>query len=118
MRSAPRGLQCRYIFSFSSSKIEEITPEQLKTGSKKYDVVVDVRNLEEVQAGNIPGHVHIPLDVILSEGVKNSKVAHLKGKRVLMYCRGGVRSLRACEALPKDFANVASLKGGFSAYSQ
>jgi len=56
--------------------------------------IVDVRNLDEYENGHIGGALHIPLDQL------GGRAKELDPKKeIIVYCRSGVRSLRAVEVL-------------------
>ena len=54
------------------------------TGGKKA-VLIDVRSLEEYQAGHIPGAVNIPADRIAAE---KKRLPKDKAAPLIFYCRG------------------------------
>jgi len=67
----------------------------------QYDVILDVRQPEEVSEGCIESNKfkHIPLPRIKEfKDSKEQEIQSLKGKKVLVYCRGGVRSMAATES--------------------
>jgi rhodanese-related sulfurtransferase len=77
-------------------------------------VLVDVREAGEVHDGRIANSVHIPLGTFA--GNLNKLDKH-KGKPVIVYCRSGHRSARACAMLRKNgFEPVYNLSGGFMAW--
>lgn len=73
-------------------------------------ILIDVRTPEEFNAGHIPGAVNIDVqspdfrDKIL--GLDNKKTA-------AVYCRSGVRSLKAASILSSEGFRVLNLKDGF-----
>lgn len=79
-------------------------------------LVLDVREDSEWNAGHIPDAKHIPL------GRLNARVGELdkfKDKPIVVNCRSGHRSNRACAMLKKSgFANVHNLSGGIMAWQQ
>ena len=56
-------------------------------------VIVDVRSPEEYKEGHIKSAINIPVDTI------NENVKLDKSKKILVYCRSGVRSNKAYETL-------------------
>ncbi len=74
-------------------------------------VVVDVREPHEFHGGHIEKSIHIPLANL-------EKSLHLLPKDVhlLVVCRSGMRSLKACTVLSKHGHNVSNLKGGLIAW--
>jgi len=85
--------------------------EELKNTEGKY--LLDVRELSEVQQGYIPGMVHIPV------GQLSKRVAEVpKDQKILIYCRGGVRSGKAGKILlDNGFNDIAHLTGGINAWT-
>ncbi len=73
-------------------------------------LVIDVRNDDEVEAGMIPGAVHVPLARLLADP------AGIDGPVVLV-CRTGVRSRRGAEALRAAGVEAAILAGGMQAWT-
>ena len=71
---------------------------------------LDVRTVEEYEAGHIPGSVLIPLD----ELARRSGELPV-GEPILIYCRSGNRSLDALNMLAgAGFMNLSSMDGGFN----
>lgn len=70
--------------------IEELTKEDLWKRIRRKDnlVVLDVRPIEEYEAGHLPGAVSIPLDE-LKKRVKELP----KSKQIVAYCRGPLCAL-------------------------
>ena len=62
---------------------------------KKHQLnIIDVREVDEVKAGKIPGAIHIPL------GLVEFKMQDLdKSKEYIMVCRSGGRSAQAASFL-------------------
>ncbi len=61
---------------------------------KEEAVLVDVREQNEYDAGHIPGSVFVPLS-----GFSQDKIPPHEGKKLVMQCRSGARSYKACEIL-------------------
>ncbi|KKK37524.1 rhodanese domain protein [Mesobacillus campisalis] len=73
--------------------------------------IVDVREVDEVAAGKIPGAVHIPL------GLLEFRMQELdKSKEYIMVCRSGGRSGRACQLLDSHGYNIINMAGGMLAW--
>ncbi|WP_274309676.1 rhodanese-like domain-containing protein [Solibacillus daqui] len=69
--------------------------------------LIDVREVDEVQAGHIPGITHIPL------GLFEFKMNELdKNKSYIMVCRSGGRSGQATAFLDSHGFNVTNMVGG------
>ncbi len=77
-------------------------------------VVVDVREADERFLGVIAGAVHVP------RGQLELRIEALVPERstpIVVYCASGTRSKLACASLAQlGYANVSSLRGGFTAH--
>lgn len=69
--------------------------------------VIDVREVEEVEAGRIPGVIHIPL------GLLEFRMHELdKQTPYIMVCRSGGRSGQATAFLEAQGFDVTNMSGG------
>ncbi|MCM3651434.1 rhodanese-like domain-containing protein [Metabacillus litoralis] len=69
--------------------------------------IIDVREVDEIAAGKIPGAVNIPL------GLVEFRMHELdKSKEYIMVCRSGGRSGRATQFLESQGYNVINMQGG------
>lgn len=97
-------------------QISDITPRELKEKIDRGDdmQLVDVREEWEWQIARIPGARLIPLGMIEDEA------STLDPKReVVLYCKSGVRSVHAAEALADaGFSKITNVVGGISRWSQ
>lgn len=76
-------------------------------------LVLDVRTGEEFAAARIPEAQHIPLSQL------RQRLAELEGHRdrpIVVSCRTGSRSARACLVLKKHGYDAYNLKGGLRAW--
>ncbi|WP_251550460.1 rhodanese-like domain-containing protein [Neobacillus muris] len=89
--------------------MKQITAKEVETllnQGKKLDII-DVREVDEVAAGKIPGAVNIPL------GLVEFRMHELdKTKEYIMVCRSGARSGRATQFLESYGFNVMNMNGG------
>lgn len=75
--------------------------------------VLDARRKVEFADGNIPGAANIAHTRLLS------RLAEVpRDRNILVNCRSGVRSARACSLLQKHGYEVTNLAGGFLAWEQ
>lgn len=82
--------------------------EKLKNGEC---LLIDVRNPEEHRAERIEGSVNIPVATIGSALSELDRETFL-----LVYCRSGMRSRRACDRLEEmGFHRIMVLDGGLEA---
>jgi len=75
--------------------------------------IVDVREMNEIQGGTIPGAIPMPLATVplrLSEFETHEEV--------VLICRSGARSAQACMFMQQQgFRNVYNLRGGMFAWA-
>lgn len=74
--------------------------------------VIDVRAIDEYQAGHLAGATHIPL------GRLEERIGELDATRpIVLQCQGGARSAIAASLLEaRGFASVTNLAGGYAAW--
>jgi rhodanese-related sulfurtransferase len=92
--------------------MRQMTPTEVQNelGSNEFEVV-DVREVNEVAQGKIPGAIHIPL------GLLEFRMNELdKNKTYVMVCRSGGRSSRATQFLDYYGYNVINMQGGMMAW--
>jgi sulfur-carrier protein adenylyltransferase/sulfurtransferase len=91
------------------TEIEEIDAASVDLDSA---ALVDVREQDEWDEGQIPGAIHIPrgnLESRIESAVPD------KSQRVIVYCAAGSRSAFAAKSLEElGYTNVASLTGGYT----
>jgi rhodanese-related sulfurtransferase len=74
----------------------------------KTQVILDVRNLEEYEAGSIPGALNIPL------GQLRKRLAELpKDREIIVHCQTGQRSYFAARILAQEGFTVRNLTGSY-----
>ena len=73
--------------------------------------LIDVRTPREFKEGHIPGALH--MDVLESETFLKQIASLPKNKTYIVYCRSGVRSLRAVELMQQNgFQLVLNMEKG------
>ncbi len=96
--------------------IREVGPAEARELLQEGWTLIDVRTPGEWAAAHIAGAIHLPLDRI-----NPSEVDKITGgqKKLLMICRVGARSIRACELLLSDTdVETASVAGGILSWAQ
>lgn len=90
--------------------VENLTVEDIKAGLQSGSILlVDVREDHEFEAGHIPGSVLVPLSVFSTDAIPDPK-----GRRVVLSCRSGRRSLTAAAmAFEQGMPIDAHYAGGF-----
>ena len=77
-------------------------------------LVLDVREDKEFAAGHIPKARHIPLGALAN---RLGELEKFKNKPIVVNCRSGQRSARACGILKKHgFEKAVNLTGGIMAW--
>lgn len=73
---------------------------------------IDVREVDEVESGHIPGIIHIPL------GLLEFRMHELsKNESYVIVCRSGGRSGRATQFLESQGFDVSNMVGGMLAWN-
>lgn len=79
-------------------------------------LVLDVREDIEYDAGHIANAKHIPVGKMEE---RLQELEKFKSKPIVVVCRSGMRSSRACSVLRKHgFTDVHNLAGGINAWQQ
>jgi rhodanese-related sulfurtransferase len=91
---------------------DEVTPAEL--AARRGEVqIVDVRWLNEWEAGHIDGAIHIPQDEL------DDRLEEIgRGRPVVTVCRSGGRSAAAAEQLRAEGFVVENLEGGLLAWAE
>ncbi len=103
------------INSFLSASYD-ISPQQAVQlmSHENGSLLLDVREDSEYQSGHIKDSIHIPMGALAS---RVDELDKYKNKNVILGCRSGSRSGRACRILKKHgFDKVHNLRGGVLAW--
>ena len=107
------------LWSFVGSKLSGVEQADTLKATRLYNdeaLVLDVRETGEFESGHIPRAKHIPLGQL---GKRLGELDAHKDKPVLVNCRSGARSARACGILKKaGFTTVYNLAGGILAWER
>ena len=101
----------------AKTRITEVTPEQVLDMQQRGEriVLLDVRDLQEVNLGKIPGTLHI------SRGNLETRVESQipRDAHVIIYCASGRRSIFAADTMQTmGYSNVASMATGFRGWCE
>lgn len=100
----------------AKARIRQIdATEALALHTRGTSTFLDVRDLQEVNLGKIPGAVHI------SRGNLETKVEAVipRDADVVIYCASGNRSAFAADVMQQmGYASVCSLAGGFRGWAE
>ncbi|MBU1224772.1 MAG: rhodanese-like domain-containing protein [Gammaproteobacteria bacterium] len=106
-------------WSFIGGRLSGVEEADTLKATRLYNddaLVLDVREDKEFAAGHIPKAKHIPLAQLAS---RISELDKFKNKPVLVTCRSGQRSARACGLLKKaGFETVYNQAGGILAWER
>lgn len=92
-------------------EIQEVTVEELheKLHDENPPLLIDVREHYEYDIANLEGMLIPPAELER----RLDELEPYKDREIVVYCRSGSRSARACMTLQDyGFENVANLKGG------
>lgn len=102
-------------------EVPEVTVAEAKTqlDAGEFDLVLDVREPSEYEAGHIEGALLIPRGVLEFKadpsGEPHPRLQ--RDARIVVHCAAGIRSLLAANTLKQmGFRNVTSMAGGFKAW--
>lgn len=100
----------------AKGRIREVTPRQVLDMRARGEpvVLVDIREIQEVNAAKIPGSVHVPRSHL--ESRIEAQVA--RDANVVLYCSSGSRSVLSADTLETmGYSTVASMAGGIRAWA-
>jgi rhodanese-related sulfurtransferase len=93
------------------TELREIDVDDLADRLADGTAVIDVRETDEYVDGHVPGAVLVPLSEL------SDRVADIpSGEPVLIICKSGGRSARACEFLGAQGFDVTNVAGGTQAW--
>jgi adenylyltransferase/sulfurtransferase len=79
-------------------------------------LLLDVRDEVEWEIATIAGAYFLPLDTLVQ---RQRELESWRSQHVVIYCRSGIRSLRALEILRQaGFESVHSMAGGIEAWAE
>lgn len=94
--------------------MKEILAKEVQQALEQGQLIhlIDVREVDEVEAGHIPGIIHIPL------GLLEFRMHELnKNESYVVICRSGGRSGQAARFLESHGFDVANMVGGMLAWN-
>ena len=100
----------------AKTRIHEVTPRQVLDMQQRGEpvVLVDIREVQEVNAAKIPNSVHVPRSHL--ESRIEAQVP--RDANVVLYCSSGSRSALSADTLQAmGYAKVASMAGGIRAWA-
>jgi len=95
----------------ATGRIEQVPVAAVEKGPGPGEAVLDVRRLSEFTEGHIPGAKNISHTRLMGRTAEIPEV-----KTLLVNCRSGIRSARACAYLQRAGVLVKNIEGGFLAW--
>lgn len=92
--------------------IAEVSVEQLEAALAAGAKLIDVREDDEYDDGHVPGAIHVPLSTV----PESIEMFRSDGDTYVI-CKGGGRSLRACEFLEGVDVVTINVAGGTMAWA-
>ncbi|MGB8033662.1 MAG: rhodanese-like domain-containing protein [Nitrososphaeraceae archaeon] len=93
---------------------DKITPKELREEKDEY-TILDVREADELEEGQIGGAVNIPLGQLIRKA-RHGDLDDLKRKKIVTYCNSGYRGNIAADELNNQGFNTVTIEGGYSAW--
>ncbi|WP_457596709.1 rhodanese-like domain-containing protein [Hydrogenimonas sp.] len=107
-----------YLKGYILADFPSVAPKEAALLAKAPDVaILDVRTPEEYAAGHLRGARLVPVQR-LERALAEGELAPLRDKRLLVYCRSGVRSVRASRILSAHDYRPVNLAGGINAWKE
>lgn len=101
----------------AKAHIREIDTNAAEQAVRDADLLLDVREADEFQAGHIPGAVNIPRGLLEFKLGSDPQLAE-RGLNIVIYCKTGGRAALAARALKEmGYLQVQSIAGGFDAWA-
>lgn len=100
----------------AKAHVREVAVDQAEEAIRAADVLIDVREADEYQAGHIPGAIHASRGVL---EFKLSSTPELSARdlKVVVYCKtSGRAALAACAMRDMGYLHVESIAGGIDAW--
>lgn len=96
--------------------VQEVPVDQADEAIRTADVLIDVREADEYQAGHIPGAIHAARGV-LEFRLSSTPELSARDLKVVLYCKTSGRAALAARAMhDMGYLQVQSIAGGFDAW--
>lgn len=100
----------------AKAQVQEIPLDHAEEAIRAADVLVDVRESDEYQAGHIPGALHVSRGLL---EFKFSGTPELTSRdlKLVLYCKTSGRAALAAQSLQNmGYLHVQSIAGGYDAW--
>lgn len=102
----------------AKQKISEISVDEAEAAIAQADLLIDVREPDEFQAGHLRGAVSMPRG-LLEFKLSNDPAFQSRDLDIVLYCKTSGRAALSAESLSKmGYLKVKSITGGFDAWAQ
>jgi rhodanese-related sulfurtransferase len=96
--------------------VQEISIDNAPAAIAQGDVLIDVRESEEFQAGHLPGAIHMSRGMLEFKLAANPQLQS-RDLKITLYCKtSGRAALCALSLKEMGYVNVRSIAGGFDAW--
>ena len=95
--------------------MREVSISELERMEEDSFLLIDTRSSDNVRYGRIPGAIHIPETELMENAEKYARELP-DGRKLIVYCQRGVRSIAVSEALADCGRECFSLAGGYLAW--
>lgn len=104
------------ILAAARARILEVPVSASEAAIERADVLIDIRDADEFQAGHLPGAINIPRGRLELELAGRTSLAD-PGVHIVLYSNQGDRAaLAAATLVDMGYAQVRSILGGYSAW--
>jgi rhodanese-related sulfurtransferase len=93
----------------------KITVIELKSQKSDF-VIIDVREIDELEGGKIRDSIHMPLGLTI-RNAKKKQIEDLRDKKICTYCGTGYRGNIAADELLKEGFDAVTLDGGYNSWN-
>jgi len=105
------------LVALAKQHIREIELANADKAIREADVLIDVREADEFNAGHIPGAINIPRG-LLEFKLSSDPELEKRDLKLVLYCKTSGRAALAGSALKEmGYLHVMSIVGGFDAWS-
>lgn len=100
----------------AKAQVREVPLEEAEEAIRSADVLIDVREADEYQAGHIPGAIHLSRGM-LEFKLSSTPALTARDLKAVVYCKTSGRAALAARVMQDmGYLHVQSLAGGFDAW--
>lgn len=110
--------QAHDLVMHAKQQIKEIDINTAEHELQNADIIIDVREPDEYQAGHLPGAINIPRG-LLEFKLSADPSLEARDRAILLYCKtSGRAALAAVSMKEMGYLNVTSITGGYDAWHE